>query len=125
MNAFKAVFMVDVMLAIVPLLLIIISSLQIMQLQINGIANLKEMNKVKALFLISEYIVKTNAVLENGKRVINKIDDSSLNIDIESLKKNAGLNSLHIGFSSIDDEVCIYRFVYYKGEIKRLFVCGS
>ncbi len=127
MNVYKAIFMIDVLIAIIPLLFIIMSALQIINLQMNAIKNIEEDRTVKSLFLISEYIVKTKAVIENERRIINKIDDSSLDIDIELLKENANLKSLYIGFSPVEDEICIYRYVLYSpsNEIKRLFICGS
>lgn len=103
----------------------------------NGIASGHEKQRQRqalfdALFSISEIVVSYQGVEKEyapgfgAKRARpNVIGDEELGkVDVEGLRERFGLEELSIGFRE-GRGTCIYRLVLYKGEIEKLFICGS
>lgn len=127
----KGIISLDFLFSIIPVILMLVYILgyssYIVEKSQERIENQILFDK---LVSISDYIVKYKGAEKieyspnfgNSKVYPNLINN--LNFELENLKEEMGLEKLEIGFSKGKGN-CIYRFVVYQWEIKKLYVCGA
>jgi len=129
----KGFVVFDFLLTIIPILLMIILTLNISSnLYHTSEKQMKEQTKIDKLVSISDFVIRYGAA-ENernnmGEKIYypNKISKSKLDeLDLDELKDNIGLTDLYVGFEETEKQNCIYRLVSYNGKISKLFFCGD
>jgi hypothetical protein len=115
----------DTMVAILPVLLIVVYTLNAMVIAQKNYENTVEaQQKFDVLVSSADYLVNYGlAVKGDGKYYPNWIVELDLNT-IKNVELNSGLKKLTVGFDA-DGTTCIYRVIAYGADkqIRKLYFC--
>ena len=125
----------DLLFSAIPILLMLSHALIMVWVSAEATGNSLEASETTGkLVTIADYMVKRGAVERSfqGMEFMgtasyrpNVIDGDKLSkLDQEEMREWMGLDSLQVSFEKGDGN-CIYRLVLFRGEIKKLYVCGE
>lgn len=126
----KGYMSLDTLLAILPVLLIVVYTLNsVMLTKTNYENHFMEQNSFDRLVSSADYLVEYGLVVKDAEKYYPNWIDSLDQKVISEVRAKSGLKRFSVAFDEqpLDGDNCIYRIVAYGNEkqIKKIYFCGG